>query len=66
MILTVTYPQSGRVWVRKDLTQPQINKLLTNLSDLQDTVGEVPVRATVTEDVLAAATRLDFHAGEGH
>ncbi len=64
MILTVLYPETGNSHVYRGLEQRHVNKLISNLSDLQDTMGEKTVRATVEDDVERRATVLDLHAGE--
>lgn len=64
MILTVVYPARGRQHVYRNLSQRDVNKLITNISDCQDTVGEEPIRATVEDDLVRRAVVLDFHAGE--
>ena len=78
MTLIVHYPESGTVRTHRNLSQPQVNKLVTHISDCQDTVGEVHVRLTVRRDeeptgmVSRGTARerdlaaIDFHAGEIH
>lgn len=49
MTITLTYPNSGHTRVHHQLTQIQVNKMITNLSEMNEEVY-VPVHITVTED----------------
>lgn len=51
MSITITYPESGHSRVQRNLTQRQVNAIITGLSDWN--VGDmfVPVKVIVADDV---------------
>ena len=46
MTLTITYPATGRVRVYQ-MTQAQVNRMVSLVSKFQDTIGEVDVKIRV-------------------
>lgn len=56
MSITITYPESGRSRILRNLTQAQINKLVSNISDMQEN-NYVHCRIIVADDA-AVCTRV--------
>lgn len=51
MSITITYPESGRSRILRNLTQAQVNKLISNISDMQEN-EPIPVRIVVDDETV--------------
>lgn len=53
MTITILYPSNGKSRTHRNMTQRQVNVLITRLSDLNDSFQDnpVPVHITVQDDI---------------
>lgn len=49
MTISIEYPHTGTVRIFRRLNQAEVNKLITHLSYLQETEGEVDLKITVED-----------------